>query len=93
MGTKTKTNSNKTNVSNKLLKELVQRVDSLEQAMFHAMLRSESMINVLLNSNTIDKDAFNAEISRLFEESQAEIVARNNQVVEIPLAEPPKVEE
>ena len=94
MGTKTKTNSNKVNVSSKLIKQLVERIDSLEQAMFHAMLRSESMINVLLKSNVVDKEAFNSEISRLFEESQAEIASRNNMVVpDQPDAELPKVTE
>jgi hypothetical protein len=92
MGTKTKTNSNKMNINNKLLKELLERVDSLEQALFHGILRSESMINVILNSNLVSRDVFNVEISRLFEESQAQAINQNNTKNEINLAEPPQVE-
>jgi ATP-dependent 26S proteasome regulatory subunit len=93
MGTKTKTNSNKSSVNNKALKELIARVDSFEQAMLHTILRSEAMINVLLKSNVVNEEDFKEEITRLFEESQAELMSNNQKVVDRPFVPPPTVED
>jgi len=82
MGTRVKNTSNK--INNKLFKkvaELSDRLDAMEQAVFHGILRSESMINVLINSGIISKEVLNKEIDKLFQESQKELM--NNQDVSV----------
>jgi len=41
-------------------------------------LRSESMINVLINSDIISKEVLNKEIDKMFQESQKELMNNQN---------------
>jgi len=68
LGSKTKTNQHN---GFKQLREIEKRLDILESSQFHGLLRSEAMINLLLNTKVADKEAFNEEIKKIFEAAQS----------------------
>lgn len=69
MGSRTKNTPSKTSTAKKI-KEIVERMEANEINFFHSALRSESMINLLIEKGVITQEEMQKEITRLVHISQ-----------------------